>query len=220
MPDVTKIKPFRFYTRLHLTELTGLKAESINEMLKILDYVPGSSIYHHTHRYLQQHQHLSPEPPNDFAYWVNSALNEEALAERLSSINTIEFSSIHELRNEIIKVVALFSAEFPERSSRCVNPGYEFYFLKSVSFVIPTDFEARTTAEMADMLERVTADSIYFHVFESRLRLEKKTNDISAWLEENTGNEKLAGEIHNMDPYTYTIEELRSAIVRAIRRAV
>jgi hypothetical protein len=210
---------FIFYTRLHLTELTGLKAASIDEMLKILDYIPGSSIYHHTHRYLQQHQYLSPEPPNDFAYWVNSSLNEDELAEKLSSINTIEYGSINELRKAIASTILAFATAHPERASRRVNPGYEFYFLKSVSFILPTDYTADTAAGIADNLEKVAADSIYFHLFESRLRLEKKTNDISLWIEKNTGNIKLAAEIQKLDPYAYTIEELRSTIVKAIRRS-
>jgi len=61
-------EPFRFYTRLHLSELTGLRAATLVQFLGLLKTVSGSCIYHHTHRFLQQHQYLSPEPPNDFAY--------------------------------------------------------------------------------------------------------------------------------------------------------
>ena len=64
--------PFKLCTRLHLSELTGLKASNLNELLELIKTVSGSCIYHHTHRFLQQHQYLSPEPPNDFAYWVET----------------------------------------------------------------------------------------------------------------------------------------------------
>ena len=67
-------EPFRFYTRLHLTELTGLRAAGLVQLVRLLKSVPGGSIYYHTHRFLQQHQYLSPEPPNDFAYWVREIL--------------------------------------------------------------------------------------------------------------------------------------------------
>ncbi len=70
-------EPFKFYTRLHLTELTGLRAINLSQLAALIRKVPGSSIYHHTHRFLQQHQYLSPEPPNDFAYWVSEILGEE-----------------------------------------------------------------------------------------------------------------------------------------------
>ncbi|MFC1509583.1 DUF5752 family protein, partial [Candidatus Omnitrophota bacterium] len=98
-------KSFRFYTRLHLSALTGLKASNIGELLDLLKKVSGSSIYYHTHHFLQQHEHLSPEPPNDFAYWITNALNEEALGEKIASIDTIQYSSIRLLRNEIIRII-------------------------------------------------------------------------------------------------------------------
>ncbi|HCD38372.1 MAG TPA: hypothetical protein DEQ77_06580, partial [Candidatus Omnitrophica bacterium] len=70
MAELYKAKePFRFFTRLHLTELTGLRASILSQFLSLIKEVGGASIYHHTHRFLQQHQYLSPEPPNDFAYW-------------------------------------------------------------------------------------------------------------------------------------------------------
>ena len=55
-------EPFKFYTQLHIPELTGLKAANLQELLDLIKTVPGSVIYHHTHRFLQQHQYLSPEP--------------------------------------------------------------------------------------------------------------------------------------------------------------
>ncbi|MEW6680837.1 MAG: DUF5752 family protein, partial [bacterium] len=64
MSELIKAKePFRFYTRLHLSELTGLKASTLSQLVELIKQVPGSCIYHHTHRFLQQHQYLSPLPP-------------------------------------------------------------------------------------------------------------------------------------------------------------
>ena len=92
MPELVKAKePFRFYTRLHLSELTGLRATTLRQLLGLIKKVPGSCIYHHTHRFLQQHQYLSPEPPNDFAYWVTEVLGEDELGERLASIDTMQY---------------------------------------------------------------------------------------------------------------------------------
>ena len=70
---------FRFHSRLSLTVLTGIKAKDLGELLDHIRIVPESVIYQHTHRFLQQHQHLTPEPPNDFAYWVTHILNDEEL---------------------------------------------------------------------------------------------------------------------------------------------
>ncbi len=98
-------QPFTFYTRLHLQELTGLKARGLKELLKGMREVSGSVIYHHTHRFLQQHQFLSPEPPNDFAYWVTEVLGEHRWGEELASIDTIRFSSIRALRNRLTQTI-------------------------------------------------------------------------------------------------------------------
>ena len=65
-------------------------------------------------------------------------------------------------------------------------------------------------------LERVTLNSIHFHMFEARLRLEKRTNDFSLWLATQLGREKLAEKIAKLDPYSQTDESLRSAILKLV----
>lgn len=208
-------EPFRFYSRVHLPELTGLKAKNLDELLDHVKTVPGSSIYHHTHRYLQQHQYLSPEPPNDFAYWVTEALNEVKLGEKLASINTCEFQTIRALRNKIAETIEGHLKKGGGKAKEA-NEGQEFYFLKSISFIFPTPHEAHSLEDFVSILKKITIDSIYFHMFEARLRLEKGTNDFSLWLEEKLGQKDLADKIEKLDPYTYTMEGLREKMVRLV----
>src|SRR3990167_2817317 len=114
MPESIKAKePFRFCTRLHLSELTGLRATTLGQFLILIKEVPGSCIYHHTHRFLQQHQFLSPEPPNDFAYWVTEILKEDVLGEQLASIDTVQFSTIRSLREKIILTIEDYLKSHP-----------------------------------------------------------------------------------------------------------
>lgn len=219
MPELRKAKePFRFYTRLHLSELTGLRASTISQLLSLLKEVSGSSIYHHTHRFLQQHQYLSPEPPNDFAYWVSEVLGEDELGEQLASIDTIQFSSIRSLREKIIITIEDYLKSSPLAKLKFAREGEEFHFVKSVSFIIPTDYIAYDLKEFVDILGKITIDSIYFHIFEARLRLEKKTNDFANWIETSVGDKKLADEISRLDPYTHTLEDLRKTIIRIIEK--
>jgi hypothetical protein len=221
MSPLEKAKePFRFFTRFHLTELTGLKATTLGEFLALLESVPGACIYHHTHRFLQQHQYLSPEPPNDFAYWTSNILGENALGERLASIDTIQYTSIHELRQKIILTVSAYLKEHRKAKKRFAAPGDEFHFIKSVSFILPTKFEVTDLSEFLETLKKVTIDSIYFHIFESKLRLGKKTNDFSNWFENSLADKELANSINRLDPYTYTMDELREAIIRIISRRI
>jgi hypothetical protein len=214
------LEPFRFFTRLHLTELTGLQATTLEEMVRILKKVPGSCIYHHTHRFLQQHQHLSPEPPNDFAYWVANILGEGDLGERLASIDVVQFTSIRSLREKIIQTIENYLKAHPQANKRFAEEGDEFYFIKSVSFVIPTKYEVADLVEFIAILKKITLDSIYFHIFESRIRLGRKDNDFSNWFEHSLQDKDLADKIARLDPYTYTMEQLRGAIVRIVEKRI
>jgi hypothetical protein len=221
MSDLIKAKePFRFYTRLHLTELTGLRVSTLSQLLSLLKEVPESCIYHHTHRFLQQHQYLSPEPPNDFAYWVAEILGEEELGERLASIDTIQFSNIRSLGEKIIETIEDYLKNNALAKLRFAREGEEFHFMKSVSFILPTNYVASDLKEFTEILKKITLDSIYFHIFEARLRLERSTNDFSNWLETSIGNKKLADEISGLDPYTHTLEDLRSTLIRIIGRVI
>jgi len=206
-------KSFRFSTRLHLRVLTSLKASNITELLELIKKVPGSSIYYHTHHFLQQHESLSPEPPNDFSYWIASALNEEVLAEKVASIDTIQFHTIRLLRNEIVKIISEHIKEYPNVTLRFASPEKRFYFIKSSSFVITTPYVAKSLKDFLEILKKITVNSIYFHMFEAKLRLDKETNDFSFWLGTSLGERGLAYKLQSLDPYTYTMEDLRKKII-------
>lgn len=213
-------KTFRFYTRLHLRILTGLKASDITELLEFLKKVPGSSIYYHTHHFLQQHEYLSPEPPNDFAHWITNALNEETLGEKVASIDTIQYTAIRHLRNEIIKIIEDYLKKNPRTKLRFASPDKVFHFIESISFVLPTPYIAKDLKDFAEILKNVTINSIYFHMFEARLRLEMETNDFSFWLGTSLMEEELARKITSLDPYTYTMEALRKKLIKLVEEII
>ena len=209
-------EPFEFYSRLNLTLLTGRRARDLAELLENLRSVPGSVVYHHTHRLLIQHQFLSPEPPNDFAYWASNILLEEHLGEELASIDLLRFGTIRELREELIRVIQ----NHLERASdvRAAPPGMEFFFMRSVSFILKTGLRAQDLKEFGDALKHVSLSSISYHVFDARLRLESGDNDFSRWIENALGESELAAKLRSLDPYTHTEEGLRGAMIAAIDR--
>lgn len=210
-------EPFVFYSRLNLLELTGRKASDAAELLEGIKEVPDAVIYHHTHRYLEQHRYLSPEPPNDFAYWVIHTLGDEFLGERLASLDICQFSSVSALRQALVR--CFDGATRTNGNTRRASPGYEFQFIKALTFVIPTGHVAHDLAEFLRGVEQVTVHSLYYHIFEARLRLQKGTNDFSHWLEESLGEKELAGQIARLDPYTHTMEGLRQKICEFIRKS-
>ncbi|MDD4981057.1 MAG: DUF5752 family protein [Candidatus Omnitrophica bacterium] len=211
-------EPFRFHTRLHLSELTGLRAATLGQLLEFIKEVPGACIYHHTHRFLQQHQYLSPEPPNDFAYWVSDILGEDELGEKLASIDTVLYPTIRSLRDKITQTIEGYLQDNPLAKLKFARSGEELHFIKSISFVLPTKYIAYDLAGFMEILKKITIDSIYFHIFEARLRLERQTNDFSNWIETSIGDKRLADKISQLDPYTRTLEDLRATIIQIIEK--
>jgi hypothetical protein len=212
--------PFEFFSQLHLRELTGLRAHTLAELLAHLAAVPGACIYHHTHHFLQRHQYLSPEPPNDFSYWIAEALGEDRVAERVASIDTLKYTSIRALREKLIATVEEEGRRAPHVLTKQAAHGEEFHFIKAVSVVFPTGLTTTTLAGFMECMEKVTIHSLYYHIFEARLRLERATNDFSCWLSDALGETELASRIARLDPYTHTMEGLRAKIVSMLRRRV
>lgn len=205
---------FRFYTRLTLTRLTGLRASDLAELMEHLRHVPPSVVFHHTHHFLVQHQHLSPEPPNDFAFWVTNVLQEDQLGERLAAIDTIQFAGLKQLRDRIVAVIEAYLDG--RRQLRTAPPGEEFHFMDAVSFVLPTGHEARTLAEFANVTRETGYATIAYHLFEARLRVGAGDNDFSRWLEMELDELEIARAIRRLDPYTYTMKGLRERLLQLV----
>jgi len=206
--------PFHVYTEMGLVELLGKKAKNLTELLAGIRTVPGSCIYHHTHKFLQQHHFLSPEPPNDFAYWAGSVFGDELLGEKLAAVDIIQFRSIRELRDKFITTIEKHLHQgFEERN---VFSGYEFHYMKARSFVIKTGQIAGNLQDFLDIIKKIDAPALYFHIFEARIRLERDDNDFSYWLGMELGEDELAQQIAQIDPYTITLEGLRKKIVNLI----
>jgi hypothetical protein len=207
--------PFAFYTERRLVALTGRKARNLGEMLTHLREVSGSSIFYHTHYLYLVHHFQKPRFYNEFANWVSHALQEESLAERLAAIDLLSISSIRELRESIVATVRAYVEGGAARRDSPV--GDEFHFCEAKSFIMPTGIIAHDIPEFFDQVAQVTNSCLHFHFFESRLRLERPTNDFSRWLTD-LGETRLARAIDRLNPYVMTLGELREEIVKLRRR--
>ncbi len=211
-------KPFHFYSRLYLKELTGLRASNLSELATILREVPDSVIYYHTHHFLEEHHYLTPKPANDFALWVGDEIGDEVLEEKLASIDTFDFPTIDALRSRIEGVITDYISKKPDE--RVAREGREFYFIKSISFIMPTTYVANDLREFVEMLRQVSLDSLSYHIFEARLRLKQRTNDFAIWVAECVGDKDLADKIAGLNPYDYTLDGMRSMIIQMIEKRV
>jgi len=207
-------EPFQFWTRLTLTKLTGRRAADLAELVEHLRAVPLSVVFQHTHHFLVQHQYLSPEPPNDFAFWVTNVLQEDELGERLAAIDTVRFDHLRELRDRIVAVIEGYLE--PRQALRTAPAGEEFHFMDAVSFVLPTRHRAASMAELAQALPVVGSASIAYHLFEARLRNGGQENDFSSWFERELGERELAAAVRGLDPYSYTADGLQHRLAGMI----
>lgn len=205
---------FRFYSEYNLPVLLGKKATNIYELLDGIKTVPASSIYYHTHKFLKQHHYLIPEPPNDFAYWIRNVLVQPKLGEMIASINIASFESLEDLRNRIIEVL-----ENHERSAYGINcqNGFEFQFMSCKIFWFKNDYEAKTLKDFYDIMQKIDISVFFANIFGPKLRHGKKNNNFSKWFE-LIGETELAHKVSNIDPYTMTLEGLRTQILKLIKQ--
>lgn len=199
-----------------MKELTGLKAKNLRELADMLKVVPESVIYFHTHHFLEAHHYLTPQPTNDLAMWVDEALGDEVLAERLASVDTYQFSSLQALRERHVSIIEEYLAQCG--SLREAMPGGEFHFVKSVSVIMPAPYEATDIREFIEAIRKLSPGSLYYHIFESRLRLGRGLNDFSAWLADSLDEPELARKVARLDPYAHSLEGLRGALIHLMEK--
>jgi hypothetical protein len=203
-----------FQTEKRLVKATGRKARNLDELLRHLRQVRGSSIFYHTHHQYLAHHFEKPAFHNDFSIWAAGALRSERLAEDLASIDLLEFGSIRQLREAIIRAVEKHAADEVERRRSCL-PGEYFFFCESQSFIMPTGAIAMTPPGLFEALARASTVSLYFHYFEARLRLRRRENDFSRWLRWNGPTAAaVADRIDRVNPYVLTLDELKQEILK------
>ena len=211
------IMPFKFCTRLTLTEVTGRKAYNTVELLEGIKAADDAVIYHHTHRFIKQSHHLVPEGANDFAYWVTNTLQAERLGEELTSIDIVQYNSLADIKDAFVKMLERHIAQNPG-PMRTVAPGREFHFMRAIRFSLPTEYSASDYASFIGCLRQVSVSSLYLHIFEARLRPPYGVDDFSHWFKTNFNDEVIEKGLSRLDPYSYTLEGLRQRIIRIIER--
>ncbi|GBD96933.1 MAG TPA: hypothetical protein ENG83_13205 [Nitrospirae bacterium] len=203
------IESFEFKQSVSIIKSTGKKARNLSELRKQISQVGDECIFHHVYQYFLKGHVL--EYTNDFAQWAGESLEERALAERLASIDPYTLKSVSEVRKELLSEIDIFLADFPE--PRDVVGGNEFYFNETVSLVFPVGVRTRNLAEFLVAIEHIDAGSIYYHFYDSRVRLgEGVIDDFSRWIEHTLGRKNLAVKIRAIDPFMHSIESIREHI--------
>jgi len=205
---------FQFSSSSSLEKLTGHKACNLEELLKLIKSCPDSSIFYHTFSAFRTLREIHVPYANGFAMWISRDLNEEALAEKLATIDLTEYDTIETLRDRIVETVEAYRDENPTAFQK--TAGKPFYLLDVTRIVYLTDKFAYDLKSFRQLLDTISVDSLYFHFIESRLYTQLQSDDFSTWMEQSLNLGELAQKIRSIDINVYTLEELRERIVQIV----
>jgi hypothetical protein len=211
-------KPFYFNTSEHLLRISREKATTLSELLESLHSCPAASVFQHTFSTLQEHHFIRQGFSNDFAHWALSACNEPALGERLAGVDVREFTSLEDLRQDLVNILGEYINQKPDVGTRMAHE--PFYFCVADIVVLPTSFAPDTLPGFVDGLRQVSVHSIHHHFIEARLRLKLMSNDFSQWLLEEMQLPDAARAVNRIDIYTSTMENVRQQIIHIVERAL
>ena len=204
------MRVFQFCSSASLEKLTGRKANNLDELLELVKTCSNSSIFYHTFSAFRKLREVQTPYTNDFAMWIASHLNEDALAEKLLAIDLAEYNTIENLRARVVELLEGTRGENPSLFER--QAAEPFYLYSLVRFVYLTDKFAYNLSSFRELLDTISVDSIYYHFIESRLHTQLHTDDFSSWMQETLEYKDLAEKIRNIDINIYTLEELRARI--------
>ncbi len=205
------MRVFQFCSSASLEELTGRKAHNLDELLELIKTCSSASIFYHTFSAFRKLREIQTPYTNDFAVWIMRHLSEEALAEKLLTIDLAEYNTIENLRSRIVELLEGYRSENPALFER--KAAEPFYLYNVVRFVYLTDKYAYNLLSFRQLLDSISSiDSIYYHFIESRLETQLQTDDFSSWIQENPDYKELAERIRKIDMNIHTLVELRVKI--------
>jgi hypothetical protein len=216
LADQPALSPFWFRECFIMSSPLGLKAVNLRELLQALQEVDDAVILYHLFQSRLAISQPEVEYPNDFALWAANSLQDAKLAEKLSSFDPFDYENLGEVRQAIIDLLEEYLWDLPYVP--WARPGLELHFCEASTVVMRSDICAHTLREFCDSLSQVGLDSVYYHFFEARLRLEEKgVDDFSYWIETNFDLPDLVAAIRGIDSYFYNLKEIRSALLGLIK---
>jgi hypothetical protein len=217
--DQTAENPFWFRECFLIPMPTGTKAVNLREMLQSVREMDESVLYFHL---LQSRLILSQpevEYPNDFAMWAAEALQDARLAEKLSSFDPFEYENLAQVRQAMVDILEEYLWDLP--NVPWARPGLEFHFCEASTVVIRSDISAANLQEFCQAIQSVGLDSLYYHFFEARWRLEvREVDDFSYWIDTNFDLPQLVEAIRAIDVYFYTLPEIRTTLLDLVHQHV
>jgi hypothetical protein len=209
-----EISPFYVRDCALIALATGLKAQNLKELRDHLQRVDASSLYYHFWGGLLHAGFEEREYGNDFAEWVRHDLHDAVLAERLGVIDPSDFDTLELMRQSLIDTIEERLDETEVLTWVPVDRQYQF--IRSQIVVFSTDCSAQTPGQLAGIIPKLPASSVFYHFIDARQRLPDGGDDFRAWLA--AWGERYADQQRQLaaiDPYFSSLYELRNQVARA-----
>lgn len=193
---------------------TGRRAQDLKELRDELEAIDPASIYFHFWGGLLRPVFDDPRYNNGFARWVDRELHNQALAERLSVIDPVDFTDTKELRRKLVEVI---EAEL-DRSDALpwTTREQRFHFVRSQIVVFDTRRVVERPSGLPDAVASMSRTSIFYHFVDARRRTPNSVDDFSTWLTDwdRDGFEGLCRTLAGVDPFFRSLVETRQELVQ------
>lgn len=217
MADQPAQDVFWFYEYFLLPKPTGKKATNLMELLQHLREMAEPVLAYHFWQSRLATTRTLVEYPNDFALWAATALHDDQLAEKLTSVDPVSYNNLTQVREAMVDLLEDYLWESPHNLQ--VRPGFELYFCEAAAVIMRSGIAALTLRDFCTALETIGLDSLYYHFIESRRRLPNDSkDDFSHWIDSNFALPDLVSAIRGIDVYFYTLPEVRDTLVSLIKR--
>ena len=196
---------------------TGKRAGNLKELRDHILTIGTDSIYYHFWGGLLQPRFEEREYNNDFAGWVRHALHDTKLAEQLSMLDPTPATDLEQLRLWLLEYVEdrLEESEYLQWA----RADSQFEFIRSQIVVFDTHTRVATARELADAVPNMSPSSVFYHFIDARRRTEDRSDDFRAWLlGVGKDAEPLVDRLAAIDPYYYTLTELRAELASAFQK--
>lgn len=210
--EASNLSPFHIKDCTLAAIATGIKAQTLVELRERVAIVPPSSIYFHFWGGRLRISFEYREYHNDFSYWAHHSLHDNVLAERLELLNPTEYSSMEDLRTNIVEILdnRLDEKEFIS----WVLADEPFHFIQSKIIIFHTRQVMNQPEEMVNILPLLSKSSLFYHFIDSARRTPNKADDFSTWLQQSEEQFKeLIAAMRKIDPYLISLEDLRTKLI-------
>lgn len=210
--------PFYFCTSSNLVELTGERANTLEELVALLRRCTGSAIFYHVFQSYRERYFSIQKYHSDFAQWISTSLEEEALAEQLGVLDIRDFRSIRSLREAMVQRIEGHLERNPELKGR--RSRTPFFFCQSISVVLPTPHVAWSLEDFYRIVGKIGLGSIHYHFIQARLRLGMDSNDFSCWFRSTLKKDRLASRLEAIDIYLQSLDRIRDTILKYVQEEI